>query len=205
MQTTTAFPHTPADPRPATWWRDIERAARREGPFTKGVGTTEHWATDLALVGALSGFLAPLAVFQSNEPASVPYLFMTTVAGGISGLVFGAAWCGWLSTTLKRSSLAFITTLAFLCGAAWGAVVGVAGALVVTTNMHADAAFVLCAVACAAVAAALQSAWVVPALAWARGRRRRRHQVVIAAGFASLAFGWLGFLGVVSVLELAGL
>lgn len=90
----------------------IRSVAVRSAPIA---GSPHRWAGDLALVGAVTGLLAPaLVIFDPG------YSFAAAVAGGGSGAVLGTALPRGLELARRWLPLSVLFALAPVVGAVWG-------------------------------------------------------------------------------------
>jgi hypothetical protein len=139
------------------------------------------WVRDFALVGGLTGFLAPYSVIHE-----VPYSAVTGVGGALSGAVLGAFSAWLLSGFGRRWPKVVFLPLGLIIGALWGS--AAAMATVVTPARH----LLVLSVLFAGAAGALQLGWFWLAYCYRRVNRRSTWGVVL---IASLLGGGLGFAG----------
>ncbi len=139
------------------------------------------WVRDFALVGGLTGFLAPYGVLHY-----VQYSMAAGLGGALSGAVLGA-FSSWLVSGFGRRwpKVAFLP-LGLSIGAVWGSAAALA--TVVTPARDQLSLSVLFAGA----AGALQLGWFWLAYCYRRVNRRTTWGLVLVA---SLLGGGLGFAG----------
>ena len=152
-----------------------------EGPDTMGerlsgrsVGTGAAWARDLAIVGGVSSFAAPVW-FVGN--LGWGYVWAAALFGALGGAALGAVMPWLLTKPLRRFRIAALLALGPLLGFAWGALTGLLAAPLLAFS-HAGP---LVSALVARIAGIIQFGWFwLPyAMSHIRGRGTRR--LVLAA------------------------
>ena len=111
-------------------------------------GEPRVWARDMAIVGGVTAFLAPMPALPL---ATMWFIGATTVTGAVTGAALGAAMPGTLEFLRRRLSLAALVAIGPIPGALWGGIVGALG-FALSGGVTPLAVCVLCA----AIAGALQ-------------------------------------------------
>lgn len=143
------------------------------------------WARDFAVVGGLTGFLAPFAIFQQ-----LLYALLTGFGGALGGGLLGlfSAWL--LSGNARRwSPLAFLP-LGLVVGALWGV-----SAALPTVVLGTEVLFWSLLVA--GFAGAVQLAWLWPLYCHRRLAGRSTAALVVLSSLVGGSLGWLTVLAVV--------
>lgn len=139
------------------------------------------WARDFALIGGLTGFLAPFATIHEFT-----YSSLTGLGGALGGGLLGlfSAWL--LSGEARRWTKVALVPLGLVMGCLWGL-----GAALPTVVLGTDVLVI--SLILAGFAGALQLAWLWP-LYWHRRANGRSTMALVV--FSSLLGGGLGWLGV---------
>jgi hypothetical protein len=145
------------------------------------VGSHRHWARDFALIGGVTGLVAPMAVVPSI--VSSGYLGAAAVVGALSGAFLGTAVPAALSR-LGNVRLPVLLMGGLGVGAVWGGVVGAAAALA------AEPALVALSVLLAGIAGTLQFGWIWLPYVLRKIRGKRTWPLVVTALAATPALGW---------------
>lgn len=87
-------------------------------------GEARVWARDMAIVGGVTAFLAPMPALPV---ATMWFIGATTVAGAVTGVALGSAMPGALEALRRRLPLATLVALGPIPGALWGGIVGALG------------------------------------------------------------------------------
>ncbi|MDG1479789.1 MAG: hypothetical protein P8R54_09365 [Myxococcota bacterium] len=111
-------------------------------------GEPRVWARDMAIVGGVTAFLAPMPALPL---ATMWFIGATTVTGAVTGAAFGAAMPGALEVLRRRLPLAALLAFGPIPGALWGGIVGALG-----FGLSGGVAPLAVCVLCAAIAGALQ-------------------------------------------------
>ncbi len=148
------------------------------------LGRPLHWARDFALVGAVTGGLAPLAVYSGFPSA---YYLLTGVGGMLAGALLGGVLPRLLGARIRRLPVAALLVVGPALGALWGALAGLAGSLVFR-----DSAMDLgtLSVMAGAAAGAVQFGWLWIPYSVKRARKKRVWPVVAGALALAPAMGW---------------
>lgn len=88
-------------------------------------GQARVWARDMAIVGGVTAFLAPLPAILLGATAS--FIGASAMTGCLTGGLLGAAMPGMLEWLRGRIPLAGLVALGPIPGAVWGGVVGAMG------------------------------------------------------------------------------
>ncbi len=153
----------------------------------KPIDPTSKWVKDFALIGGVTGALAPLAV--------VPGLIGTgyIAAAGVAGVISGAALGGVARRFLQRSGSTPLPVLlagGVGMGAIWGGVVGA------IAGIFTGDPFILWKMSAVfgAVAGAAQFGWLWLPYVLRQLGRRKTWPLVVASTLLAPALGWLGVL-----------
>ena len=128
----------------------LARVTATAGVPQRITGSPVRWGRDLAIVGAVTGFAAPAAVFGI---APGPFLVASILAGLGCGLILGVEMPAFLDSARKRLSLAQIAVRCIAVGGGIGAFVGLVAA-------EAAGQIFLASFAVAGLAGALQFGWL---------------------------------------------
>jgi hypothetical protein len=159
-------------------------ARSSRGWVTPVVGSPWRAGRDLALVGAVTGALAPaLVVFD------LAFCLAAGAAGALGGLAIGLAGAPLVAALRRQLPLPVLLCAAPVTGAAWGGLAGLAGGLVSDAGFGGGAW--LFALLAGSVAGSLQlSALSLPYLVQSV-RDAPRWPVVAAACLAAPVLGWV--------------
>lgn len=141
------------------------------------------WVRDFAIVGGVTGFLAPFSFWRLLE-----YSLFAGVGGGVGGAALGlfSAWL--MGRHARRWRRIVLFPLGLLFGALWGATAGAA------TGLSSDLRSLMSlSMIVAALAGALQLGWFWLVYSVRRMNQRSTWPVVLVA---SVLGGGLGFAGV---------
>ncbi|TNE86984.1 MAG: hypothetical protein EP330_20460 [Deltaproteobacteria bacterium] len=157
-----------------------------------------RWIRDWALLGGLTGALAPgaLVFVTTRDDPEIPsevlnFVWTAGVLGLVSGAIVGIVLCLALQRVPRFARVSASAVLGFVVLGAWGATVsGLAAALTVTLDVA------VVAMLLGAIAAVFQCGWVTPLYAWLAGRDLPRLWVVLGAGLITAPLsGLFGFGG----------
>ena len=140
------------------------------------------WVRDFALVGGITGFLAPFSVIRD-----VQYSALTSIGGAVSGAVLGLFSAWWLSCVGRRLPKVAFLPLGLIIGALWGSAAAMATAVTEARNM------LLFSVVFAGAAGALQLGWFWLAYCYRRVNRLSTWGVVLVASLLGGGLGYAGF------------
>lgn len=148
------------------------------------------WVRDFALVGLVTGFVAPFTVLRNPE-----YAQLASAGGALTGAALGALSHLFFARAGRRWPKFAIILLSVLVGAVWGSASGVTTALAVSFRRSFELSLVV-----GGCAGALQLSWFWVVYAMRSVRRKSTWSVVLAASLFSVALGW----GSVALLVVAG-
>lgn len=160
------------------------------------VGPTRAWVRDFALVGVVTGALAPY--FVIFDPA---FALGAGLVGGLSGAALGAGLCLGMERARRWLPLSAILAGAAVLGAGWGGLAGAAGGVASfgLVSSHHNWGGVGLGAFFGACSGLLQLGWMF--LPYLLGSTRRTTWPVVGLAVLAAPFmGWIGFLALASTL-----
>ncbi len=152
------------------------------------LGDRRLWARDLALIGALSSFTAPLIAVPM---IGWDYPIVASIAGALTGAALGWFAPGMLAK-FRRWPLSILLLVGGpIVGALWGATVG-ASAIPMAISELPEAWWISPLVA--GTAGALQLGWFWLPYTWLQARSKARWPLVVVAGCFGAPLGYLSVL-----------
>ncbi|MEC7521999.1 MAG: hypothetical protein VYE22_19090 [Myxococcota bacterium] len=145
-------------------------------------GPAQAWATDLALVGAVTGLALGLVT-----PLGFPVALATAVVAALGGGAVGLVAPRLFHRRVRRKPWMLLTAAASGLGGCWGALAGFVGAVALGEHW-------LRPTALAATAFAVQLGWLWLPLAVARARGESVHGWVAGAGVVAPLVAWMSWL-----------
>lgn len=155
------------------------------------LGSAARWSADLALVGAVSCFLAPAAIIGSW---AVAYAAIAGGLGAVTGGLLGPVLRRLFAGPLGRAKVGPLLLAGLGVGAGWGALVASAAVWMFGLVGNGGSNAVLpVAAALGAVAGAAQLGWFWLPYLIRRARGRSVWPILAGAALLSPALGYLGF------------
>ncbi len=153
------------------------------------LGERRTWVRDLAIIGGVSGALAPAAVGMLFPG----YVLLAGAFGAGSGAVVGHLASAMLGKErIRRVPVAVLLVGGLGLGALWGALTGLGAALGLGAFSAPGSGAVLLVLSAllASVAGAIQLGWFWLPYAILRARGRRTWPLVVVASLLAPALGW---------------
>lgn len=159
-------------------------------PVSPPLGSARRWSSDLALVGAVSCFLAPAAI---GGAGALVYAGIAGALGAVTGGVLGPLLRRLFVGPLGRAKVAPLLLAGVGVGAVWGAVVATSAVLTLAAGGNGGTSFLLpLAAALGAVAGAIQLGWFWLPYLLRRARGRSVWPILAGASLLSPTLGYVG-------------
>lgn len=124
----------------------------------------------------------------------VDFLIASTVVGGLSGAILGAALRTMLAGRLGRTPIGLLLVGGLFMGFCWGASVGIAGVAIADLHIFGATETLFMAGLLAGVAGAAQFGWFWLPYTILTARGRSSIPLILVASLLGLGLGWLSIL-----------
>ena len=165
-------------------------------PPAQITGSAKHWARDMAIVGGVTSFIAPMSALLLSSSAQfmlfdlmLSYAMVASFLGAASGALLGLAMPTYLNLVRKWLPLPVLFVGHPIIGAIWGGTVGLLAAIPSVGVVLGVLPALL-----GAIVGALQFGWLWFPYTFQTVLDGRRWPLVALSGVVALVAPWLAYL-----------